>query len=88
VVIGTRGYEGKSVCWSWRILLGLAFWCAPSADAFAEKRVELIIGNSADQHAARLANQSNEASAIAKLIKDIGFAFTMIDACVQRRGRS
>jgi uncharacterized caspase-like protein len=61
------------VRWRWRFLLGLALWCAANADAWAQKRVALIIGNSAYQHAARLPNPSNDASAIAKLIKDIGF---------------
>lgn len=37
------------------------------ADAQAEKRVALVIGNSAYQHAARLANPSNDATAVAKL---------------------
>src|SRR5262249_1167087 len=73
VVIGTRGYEGNIVRWGWRLLLGLALWCAPGADAWAQKRVALVIGNSAYQHAARLPNPANDASAVAKLIKDIGF---------------
>jgi uncharacterized caspase-like protein len=61
------------VRWGWRILFGLVLWCGPNADAMAEKRVALIIGNSAYQHAARLANPSSDATAIAKLFKDIGF---------------
>jgi uncharacterized caspase-like protein len=39
----------------------------------AEKRVALVIGNSGYQHAVALANPANDASAIAKLLKDIGF---------------
>jgi caspase domain-containing protein len=73
VVIGTRGYEGKIVRWGWRVLLGLALCCAPGADAWAQKRVALVIGNSVYQHAAHLPNPVNDASAVAKLIKDIGF---------------
>jgi uncharacterized caspase-like protein len=61
------------VRWRWRLLLGLALWCGLNADALAEKRVALVIGNSAYQHAARLPNPSNDASALAKLIKDLGF---------------
>jgi uncharacterized caspase-like protein len=61
------------VRWGWRLLLGLALWCAPGADAWAQKRVALVIGNSAYQHAARLPNPANDASAVAKLLKDIGF---------------
>src|SRR5262249_3630252 len=37
-------------------------------------RVALVIGNSAYQHAARLPNPANDASAVASLLKDIGFA--------------
>jgi uncharacterized caspase-like protein len=61
------------VRWGWRLVLGLALWCAPNAEAWAQKRVALVIGNSVYQHAARLPNPSNEASAVAKLFKDIGF---------------
>lgn len=57
----------------WHFLIALALWCAASADASAEKRVALVIGNSAYQHAPRLANPSNDATAVAKLIKGIGF---------------
>ena len=66
--------RGKIVRWGWRVLLGLALWCAPGADAWAQKRVALVIGNSAYQHAARLPNPANDASAVASLLKDIGFA--------------
>jgi uncharacterized caspase-like protein len=61
------------VRWRWRLVLGLALWCAPNAEAWANKRVALVIGNSAYQHAPRLPNPSNDATAVAKLIKDIGF---------------
>src|SRR5215470_11286159 len=57
----------------WRLAFVLALWCAASGGAWAEKRVALIIGNSAYQHAARLANPSNDATAVAKLLKGIGF---------------
>jgi uncharacterized caspase-like protein len=55
------------------LLVALALWCAASAAALAEKRVALVIGNSGYQHAVALANPANDASAIAKLLKDIGF---------------
>jgi len=55
------------------LLVALALWCAASAAALAEKRVALVIGNSGYQHAVALANPANDASAIAKLFKDIGF---------------
>ena len=59
--------------WWWRLVFGLALWCAMNADASADKRVALVVGNSAYQHAPRLPNPSNDASAVAKLMKDIGF---------------
>jgi uncharacterized caspase-like protein len=55
------------------LLVGLALWCAASAAALAEKRVALVIGNSGYQHSVALANPANDASAIAKMFKDIGF---------------
>src|SRR5262249_46804599 len=65
--------RGARVRGGWYFLFALALGCAGSGDAWAEKRVALVIGNSAYQHAARLANPSNDATAVAKLIKDIGF---------------
>lgn len=41
--------------------------------AFADKRVALVVGNSAYQHVARLANPSNDAEAIATTFKQAGF---------------
>jgi uncharacterized caspase-like protein len=55
------------------LLVAVALWCAASASALAEKRVALIIGNSAYQHAVPLANPANDASAIGQMFKDIGF---------------
>jgi len=55
------------------VLFAVALWCAASAEAPAEKRIALVIGNSGYQHAVPLANPANDAAAIAKLLKDIGF---------------
>ena len=44
-----------------------------SNDAFAGKRVALVIGNSAYQHVTKLPNPASDAAAIAKLLKDAGF---------------
>jgi hypothetical protein len=41
--------------------------------AFAEKRVALVIGNSAYQNVARLGNPANDASAITETLKNAGF---------------
>jgi uncharacterized caspase-like protein len=55
------------------LLVALALWCGASASALAEKRVALVIGNSGYQHAVPLANPANDAAAIAKMFRDIGF---------------
>src|SRR5262245_52049577 len=55
------------------LLVALALWCAASASALAEKRVALVIGNSAYQHSVALANPANDATAIGQLFKDVGF---------------
>src|SRR5262245_59588073 len=46
---------------------------AMSVDALAEKRVALVIGNSAYQNVAKLPNPSRDANAIAELFKKAGF---------------
>src|SRR6266508_2290307 len=43
------------------------------ADARADKRVALVIGMSAYQHAPRLVNSGNDAAAITALFKNAGF---------------
>ena len=53
----------------------LAVWsswlfCQP---AFAEKRVALVMGNSAYQHVGRLANPTNDSEAISATLKGVGF---------------
>ena len=57
----------------WHLLVALALWCAANGGALAEKRVALVVGNSAYQHSPALANPANDADAIAKLFKEIGF---------------
>ncbi|RWK77961.1 MAG: hypothetical protein EOR45_32715, partial [Mesorhizobium sp.] len=54
------------------ILLVLLF-AAVSGHADAEKRVALVIGNSAYQHAVRLANPKNDSSDIAAKLESLGF---------------
>jgi len=44
-----------------------------SQPAFAEKRVALVIGNSAYQNVARLGNPANDAAAITETLKGAGF---------------
>jgi uncharacterized caspase-like protein len=52
------------------VLAGSVFWLTPS---YAEKRVALVVGNSAYQTVPRLANPINDASAVADLFKAAGF---------------
>jgi len=54
-------------------LLGLAFLTVATGTAFAEKRVALVIGQSAYENAPRLPNPANDANAMAGLFKKAGF---------------
>jgi formylglycine-generating enzyme required for sulfatase activity len=54
------------------IVVALAAWIMP-APASAEKRVALVVGNSAYANVGRLANPANDASAMAALLKSAGF---------------
>lgn len=47
--------------------------CLSCGSALAEKRVALVIGNSAYQKVARLGNPANDAGAIATMLKSAGF---------------
>jgi uncharacterized caspase-like protein len=53
-------------------LLIIATWLG-CGSALAEKRVALVIGNSAYQKVAKLPNPSNDASAVAAMLKSAGF---------------
>ena len=59
------------------ILLGLllAGWCFNASAALADKRVALVIGNSAYQKVAKLPNPSNDAASVAAMFKSAGFDF-------------
>src|SRR5262245_44935634 len=54
-------------------LLGLAALFAALTPAAAEKRVALVIGNAAYQHAPPLRNPSNDATDIAAKLRELGF---------------
>ncbi len=56
-----------------RILLGFILAAVSAVAAFAEKRVALVIGNSAYQNAAPLANPANDAQAMANKFAALGF---------------
>src|SRR5262245_16610019 len=51
----------------------LTSWCLSGSAAFAEKRVALVIGNSAYDKVARLPNPANDAALIADTFKTAGF---------------
>ena len=60
-------------------VLAAVFWavlaCAllSSQQALAEKRVALVIGNSSYKHVAKLTNPTNDAAAVANLLRTSGF---------------
>ncbi len=56
-----------------RILLPLAAVALMALPAAAQKRVALVIGNSAYQHATALANPANDASDMGAALKELGF---------------
>ena len=47
--------------------------CLSTGEALAEKRIALVIGNSAYKNAVKLANPTNDAGSIAALLKSSGF---------------
>jgi uncharacterized caspase-like protein len=51
----------------------LSNWLFFGQPAFAEKRVALVMGNSAYQNVNRLANPANDASAISETFRSVGF---------------
>jgi uncharacterized caspase-like protein len=55
----------------WTLAAAALLWV--SGPAFAEKRVALVLGNSAYQNAAPLANPVNDSARIASTLKDAGF---------------
>src|ERR1700730_12481050 len=55
------------------VLLAAAIMVTTSVSALAEKRVALVIGNSAYQKVARLTNPANDATAVAAMFKAAGF---------------
>src|SRR5258705_9410429 len=54
------------------VLLIFSIWLGCSS-ALAEKRVALVIGNSAYQKVAKLPNPANDAAAVAAMLKAAGF---------------
>ena len=55
------------------VILALAFLSAGQIPASAEKRVALVIGNSAYQNVTPLTNPANDANAMTATLKGAGF---------------
>jgi hypothetical protein len=56
----------------WRLLVVLVLVAASFGDALANKRVALVVGNSAYKHAGELANPINDATDMAAALKSKG----------------
>jgi uncharacterized caspase-like protein len=54
-------------------VLAVAAWLAVCGPAFAEKRVALVLANSAYQNVAQLTNPANDGAVMAATLKDAGF---------------
>ena len=59
--------------WWFRLIVSLAALCSASVSAFAEKRVALVIANSAYQNVPALTNPVNDGVAIANMFQAAGF---------------
>jgi hypothetical protein len=59
--------------WRRQIVIGLALWCITTTNALADRRIALVIGNSAYQNAVQLPNPVHDAAAIADMLKTTGF---------------
>jgi uncharacterized caspase-like protein len=57
----------------WGLILGLTVWLVAGAEAAADKRVALVIGNSGYRNVASLTNPVNDAAAVADLLSHTGF---------------
>ena len=55
------------------ILFAAAILAATAVNAFAEKRVALVIGNSAYENVGRLGNPANDAAAMTATLQQAGF---------------
>ena len=65
------------------ILLAVCTTWLFSQPAFAEKRVALVMGNSAYRNVVRLANPANDSEAMSTVLKKAGF--DVVDAPVPKR---
>jgi hypothetical protein len=54
-------------------LLAAAIWLAGLSPAFAERRVALVVGNSAYEHTVKLRNPASDATAMTERLEKLGF---------------
>jgi formylglycine-generating enzyme required for sulfatase activity len=59
--------------WRGSLALGLVLWCVTHAQAWAEKRIALVIGNGAYASAPRLPNPPHDADDVAAALKTVDF---------------
>jgi hypothetical protein len=59
--------------WLGSLALGLVLWCVTQADALADKRVALVIGNGIYTNAPHLPNPPHDADDVAAALKRVGF---------------
>jgi len=80
----------RRIGWVAFALLGAMLAAAPAAQA--EKRVALVVGNSAYQHAGRLTNPANDAADVAAALNKLGFqvieGFDLDKAAFDRKVRA
>jgi hypothetical protein len=57
----------------WALVALCAVWITGTPEALAQKRVALVIGNSTYQHATALPNPKNDASDLARVLKQLNF---------------
>src|SRR5262245_3177287 len=67
-----RGSNGGTRTMRVRLAIAIALFVMPTA-ATAQKRVALVIGNAAYQHAGKLFNTINDATDMAAALKKVGF---------------
>lgn len=60
----------------WKLLSALLFAACFALPAAAEKRVALVIGNSAYQSVPRLENPGNDAQLVAETLQRLGFTLS------------
>ena len=71
--MSNKDLQGKGMRWYCAVIFGAGFWLL-SGEAFAEKRVALIIGNSGYSNIPKVDNPANDADAMAETLKTLGFA--------------